>query len=55
MRAPDKQTPARDNGSNADKSRRSRNLAIALCIIAFVLTIYAVTILRIGGNIAGAP
>ncbi len=40
--------------SDADekKRRNQRNLAIALLIGAFVLIVYLVTILKIGGSVA---
>ncbi len=50
MSAPDEQRPP-----DARKNRSRRNLAIALGLVAFVLTVYAVTILRIGGNILARP
>ena len=37
------------------KKRRQRNLAIGAVIAFFVIVVYAVTILRIGGNIADRP
>lgn len=37
------------------KKRRQRNLAIGALILVFVVVVYAVTILRIGGNIAHRP
>ncbi|MDZ7628879.1 MAG: hypothetical protein U5J99_10805 [Parvularculaceae bacterium] len=50
MSAPDPQLPP-----DARKNRGRRNLAIALGLAAFILTVYAVTILRIGGNILERP
>jgi hypothetical protein len=38
-----------------DKKRRQRNLALAGLIAAFVAIVYAVTILKIGGNVAERP
>ncbi len=37
------------------KGRKQRSRMIALGLIVFVLTIYAVTILKIGGNILERP
>lgn len=37
---------------DAKKQRGRRNLAIALAIAGFVIIVYLVTILKIGGNIA---
>ncbi|MEL7239634.1 MAG: hypothetical protein AAGK78_12305 [Planctomycetota bacterium] len=50
-------TPASDGAAQdipgADAKRRNqRNLAIALMITAFVVLIYVVTILRLGGSVA---
>jgi hypothetical protein len=51
MLAPD------ENGTPApvEKSRKARSRMIALGLILFILTVYAVTILRIGGNIWDRP
>lgn len=40
-------------GGDEQKKRRQRNLAIALLIGAFVLIIYIVTMLKIGGTLGG--
>jgi len=37
------------------KSRKQRSRMIALGLILFVLTVYAVTMLKIGGNIVERP
>jgi len=34
------------------KQRKQRNLAMALMIVAFVVIVYAVTILRLGSSVA---
>lgn len=49
MLAPD------ENPSPVQKSRKQRSRMIALGLILFVLTVYAVTILKIGGNILERP
>jgi hypothetical protein len=50
MRAPE------ENGSpDVEKGKRARSRMIALGLILFILTVYAVTILRIGGNIWDRP
>ena len=36
------------------KQRKRRNIAIALGVVAFIVLVYVVTILRIGGSISGA-
>jgi hypothetical protein len=36
------------------RRRRARSIAIALALFAFVAIFYAVTIVRIGGNIAAS-
>lgn len=43
-----------DRGGEERKKRRQRNLAIALMVGAFVVIVYVVTILKIGGSITGA-
>ncbi|MBP6011099.1 MAG: hypothetical protein KBA31_02625 [Alphaproteobacteria bacterium] len=37
------------------RKRNQRNWAIAAVLIAFVAVVYAVTIVKIGGNIANRP
>ena len=37
------------------KKRKQRNLAIGLMIAAFVVIVYVVTILKIGGNVLNRP
>ena len=37
------------------KKRKQRNWAIAGLLLAFVVIVYAVTIVKIGGNIANRP
>jgi hypothetical protein len=37
------------------KARRGRNLAIALGLAAFVILIFAVTVIRLGANVAVRP
>ncbi len=34
------------------RRRRQRNLALAVCLAAFIILVYLVTILRIGGSLA---
>ncbi len=35
--------------------RRQRNIAIALSLLAFVVLIFVVTLVRLGGNVATRP
>lgn len=37
------------------RARNGRNIAIALGLVAFVIVVFAVTVIRIGGNIASRP
>jgi hypothetical protein len=37
------------------KARRGRNIAIALGLVAFVLIVFAVTVLRLGANVTARP
>lgn len=55
--AVDNPAPVEAAASEPDlsKKRRQRNLAIGALILVFVVVVYAVTILRIGGNIAHRP
>lgn len=42
--------PAREDEAAA-KARRARNIAIAVGLVAFVILVYVVTIIRMGGNV----
>lgn len=46
--------PGREDPAAA-KARRARNIAIALGLIAFVVLVYVVTIIRMGGNVLERP
>ena len=37
------------------KARRGRNIALALGLILFVVLIFVVTLVRLGGNVANRP
>lgn len=37
------------------KKRKQRNWAIAGLLVAFIVIVYAVTIVKLGGNIANRP
>ncbi len=39
----------------ADKARRGRNIALALGLTAFVILVFVVTLVRLGGNIVDRP
>ncbi len=39
----------------AEKARRGRNIAIALGLVAFIVIVYAVTLIRMGGYVAQRP
>lgn len=39
----------------AEKARRGRNIAIALGLVAFIVIVYAVTLIRMGGYVAERP
>jgi hypothetical protein len=42
--------------SEADmKARRGRNIALALGLVLFVILIFVVTLVRLGGNVATTP
>ena len=41
-------------GADFARARRGRNIALALGLIAFVALIFAVTIVRLGANVANA-
>lgn len=37
------------------RARNGRNIALALGLVAFVIIVFAVTIIRLGGNIIDRP
>lgn len=47
-------TPPIDPAAAA-KARRGRNIAIALGLVAFIVIVYAVTLIRMGGYVAERP
>jgi hypothetical protein len=42
-------------GEDFAKARRGRNIAIALGLIAFVVLVFVVTVVRLGGSVANRP
>ncbi len=46
--------PNREDDAAA-KARRGRNVAIALGLVAFVILVYVVTVVRMGGSVANRP
>lgn len=41
-----------NEGPEAAKARRRRNLAIALALAGFIVLVFVVTIVRLGANVA---
>jgi hypothetical protein len=39
----------------ATRARRGRNIAIAIGLVGFVVLVYLVTVLRMGGNVINRP
>lgn len=39
----------------ADRARRGRNIALALGLVAFVVIVFVVTLVRMGGYVAERP
>ncbi len=37
------------------RARRGRNIALALGLVLFVILVFVVTIVRLGGNVANRP
>jgi archaellum biogenesis protein FlaJ (TadC family) len=37
------------------KARRNRNIALAIGLVAFVILVFVVTIVKLGGNVANRP
>lgn len=46
--------PSRESDVEA-KARRGRNIALALGLLLFVVLIFVVTIVRLGGNVVDRP
>ena len=46
--------PSREPSDFA-KARRGRNIALALGLIAFVIIVFVVTVVRMGGSVANRP
>ena len=46
--------PSRE-GAEFAKARRGRNIALALGLIAFVIIVFVVTVVRMGGSVANRP
>jgi hypothetical protein len=46
--------PARESEVEL-KARRARNVALALGLVLFVVLIFVVTIIRLGGNVLDRP
>ena len=46
--------PAHENEAEM-KARRGRNIALALGLLLFVVLIFVVTIIRLGGNVVDRP
>ena len=38
-----------------DRARRGRNIALALGLVLFVILVFVVTVVRLGGNVASRP
>ena len=38
-----------------DKARRGRNIALALGLVMFIILVYGVTLVRMGGHVASRP
>jgi hypothetical protein len=47
----DRQDPFGE-GPEAAKARRSRNVAIALGLVAFIALVFAITLVKLSGNVA---
>lgn len=43
------------NDTDEKRARNRRSLAIALGLVAFVVLVFVVTIVRLGGNVADRP
>ncbi len=41
--------------TEAERARQGRNIAIALGLVVFVILVFVVTILRLGGSVVDRP
>lgn len=48
-------TPAPVDKAALDKARRGRNIALALGLVMFIILVYGVTLVRMGGHVANRP
>jgi len=46
--------PSRESDAEA-KARRGRNIALAPGLVLFVILVFVVTLVRLGGNVAQRP
>jgi hypothetical protein len=46
--------PQRES-EEAAKARKGRNIALALGLVVFVILVFVVTLVRLGGNVANRP
>ena len=46
--------PSRE-GEDFAKARRGRNIALALGLVVFVIIVFVVTVVRMGGSVADRP
>jgi hypothetical protein len=42
-------------GEDFAKARRGRNIALAIGLVAFVIIVFVVTVVRLGGSVANRP
>jgi len=47
--------PAPVDQATLDKARRGRNIALALGLVVFIILVYGVTLVRMGGYVASRP
>jgi len=45
----------RREGDDFARARRGRNIALALGLIAFVIIVFVVTLVKMGGNVVDRP
>lgn len=53
--SPPSAPPAPVDQAALDKARRGRNIALALGLVVFVILVYGVTLVRMGGYVASRP
>jgi hypothetical protein len=52
---PEVPTPTPVDRAAFEKAQRGRNVALALGLVVFVVIVFVVTVIKMGGNVASRP